>query len=117
FFALSSPKLHLLAKLFHNYLAELRSPCGSSPIQSTFTFPANICSIVYAERRSTVRILAAWFAELSALTAEINPSHGFTYLLSDYVFLRDEDRTSGTSSIYYQKQQQKSLHEIFYYRR
>lgn len=94
FFSLSSPKLHLLAQILQDYLKELR---GSSPIQSTFSFPANICGIIYAERRATVRIIAAWIAELVTLTAEAAPSHPFTYLLPDYVFLKDEDRASGTS--------------------
>lgn len=94
FFTLSSPKLHLVANILNDYLKELR---GSSPIQSTFSFPANICAIIYAERRATVRIISAWISELVALTSEIALSHPFTYLLPDYVFLKDEDRASGMS--------------------
>lgn len=115
FFSLSSPKLHLLAQLLNDYLAELRS--NNSPIQSTFGFPSNICSVIYAEKRSTVRIIALWINELISLTTEVSPTHPFTFLMPDYVFLHEDDRSSGTSSIYFQKHQQKSLHEIFYHRR
>lgn len=112
FFSISSPKLHLLASIFKDYIDELCH--GQKSGNSSFAFPSNLCSIVYAEKRATVRIVALWIGELVSISAAISPSNYFAFLQPDYVFLREN--SADTKNFYYEKQQ-KSLHEIFYYRK
>lgn len=110
FLSISSPKLHKLAIILKDYIDDL---CHQKGVYSSFSFPANICSIIYAEKRATVRIISLWLSELALISSEQSSNNYFSYLYPDYVFL--QDNSFDTKNFYYEKQQ-KSLHEIYYYR-
>nr|XP_027197063.1 endoribonuclease Dicer-like [Dermatophagoides pteronyssinus] len=122
FLLISSPKLHLLAQVLIEYLEELSSPSSTNQQQqqtthSSFTFPSNICSLIYVENRLMARVLNEWIRELIAIVREINSGKAciLDFLQSDYVFLAEDDGKNELKNFYYRKHQ-KSLHEIYYYR-
>lgn len=128
FLSVSSSKLHLLANVLLDYLNELSYPPKSKEtLHSSFTFPSNICALIYAENRSVVLVLNEWITELAAISS-LNQSNTtnalesnkitfncFSHLMPNHVFLAEDDGKNEIKNFYYRKHQ-KSLHEIYYYR-
>ncbi|XP_046920000.2 endoribonuclease Dcr-1 [Dermatophagoides farinae] len=117
FLSISAPKLHLLAHVLFEYFEELTSPSTHQTSHSSFTFPSNICSLIYVENRSMALVLDEWLRELVAITRDVNSGKIsiLEFLLPDHVFLAEDDGKNELKNFYYRKHQ-KSLHEIFYYR-
>lgn len=126
-FLVSSPQLHLLARILKEYLSELVN-VGTTPSSlpsSPFTFPSNICGLVYTRHRTVAKVVSAWLGELMSIASRSNSTDDsvtkkknvFSFLRPDYVFLRESTNSLDDLTNPYIEKCTKSLHDIHYYRR
>lgn len=115
FFSVSSPKLKLLVEILVHYL----NNSDSDSFTPHTINPSSICSLIYAENSSSVRVLDEWLRELAKIDKnESNQIKILDYLMPDHVFLDtdDDDGNIERKNFNYRKHQ-RSLHEIYYHRR